>query len=91
MQQQIPSFETVFFSDEAHFHEFNKQNLRYWTETNVQKLHERLLHSPKVTPWCAISKLQVWGLGTLFFGAQWLHFRYSYVAVVATTNCNISS
>ena len=32
MQQQIPSFATVFFSDEAHFHQcggVNKQNLCY--------------------------------------------------------------
>ena len=32
MQQQIPSFATLFFSDDAHFHlygEVNKQNLRY--------------------------------------------------------------
>ena len=38
----------------------NKQNLCYWAETNPQKLHERPLHSPKVTVWCAISELEIW-------------------------------
>ena len=62
MQQQIPSFATVFFNDEALFHlceDVNKQNLRYWAETNPRKLHERLLHNPKATVWCAISELEL--------------------------------
>ena len=47
-----------FFSDEAHFHlcgSVNKQNMRYWADTNPRELHQRPLHSRKVTVWCSIS------------------------------------
>ena len=39
-------------SDEAHFHlsgTVNKQNVRYWPSENPCKLHQRPLHSPKVS------------------------------------------
>uniref|UniRef100_A0A146LES1 DUF4817 domain-containing protein n=1 Tax=Lygus hesperus TaxID=30085 RepID=A0A146LES1_LYGHE len=42
----------LFMSDEAHFHPntmVNQQNCRYWANENPQQLHERPLHSPKVT------------------------------------------
>ena len=42
----------VFFPDEAHFHlsgTVNKQNFRYWSESNPRELHH-----PKVTVWCAL-------------------------------------
>lgn len=58
----------IFMSDEAHFHlsgEVNKQNCRYWAETNPRQLHERPLHSPRVTVWCAISRRCV--IGPYFF------------------------
>jgi len=45
-------------SDEAHFHisgTVNKQNVRYWAAENPQTIHQRPLHSPKVTVWCALS------------------------------------
>ena len=44
-------------SDEAHFHLsgfVNKQNFHYWSATNSIELHERPLHSSKVTVCCAI-------------------------------------
>jgi len=47
----------LLFMEEAHFHlsgTVNKQNFRYWSEHNPQELHQRPLHSPKVTVWCAI-------------------------------------
>lgn len=50
---------TFFNSDEAHFWlggAANKQNYRYWAENNLNQIHERLLHSPKVIIWCVISK-----------------------------------
>jgi hypothetical protein len=54
-----PNFVNNFFmSDEAHFHicgYVNKQNCRYWAPENLRQLHERLLHSQKVTVWCAVS------------------------------------
>lgn len=62
--QNIPRGAVFMSSDEAHFHlsgSVNKQNFRFWSATNPQELHERPLHSPKVTVWCAISELGVWG------------------------------
>lgn len=56
---------TFFSSDEPHFHlsaTVNKQNFRYWSENNPWKIHERPLHSLKVTVWCAISKFEMVGL-----------------------------
>ena len=58
----------VFFSDEAHFHlceSFNKHNMRSWADTNPRELHQRPLHSPKVTVWCAISSAG--SIGPWFF------------------------
>ena len=51
-------------SDEAHFHlsgYVNKQNFRYWSESNPRSLHEKPLHSERVTVWCAITNFGVWG------------------------------
>jgi hypothetical protein len=45
-------------SDEANFHlcgAVNKQNFRYWSEINLQQMHETPLHSPKVVAWCGIA------------------------------------
>lgn len=58
----------VAMSDEAHFHlngAVSKQNYRYWTAENPSRLHETLLHSPKVTVWCAVGKFGV--IGPYFF------------------------
>ena len=52
----------IMISDEAHFHlngSVNKQNFRYWAPQNPHKVHERPLHIPKVTVWCAIGKVGV--------------------------------
>ena len=51
-------------SNEAHFHLsrfVNKQNFRYWSATNSIELHERPLHSSKVTVCCAISSFGITG------------------------------
>ena len=48
----------LLMSDEAHFHLsgfVNKQNFHYWSATKPIALHERPLHSSKITVWCAIS------------------------------------
>jgi hypothetical protein len=48
---------TVLMSDEAHFHMsgyVKKQKCRYWTPNNRHELHQRPLHSAKVTVWCAV-------------------------------------
>jgi len=55
-------------SDEAHFHFtgfVNKKNFRYWSATNPPELHERPLHSSKVTVWCEISSFGI--IGPYFF------------------------
>ncbi|KAL7630171.1 UNVERIFIED_CONTAM: hypothetical protein RMT77_019690 [Armadillidium vulgare] len=58
----------IFFSDEAHFHlegYVNKQNCRYWAPVNPKQKHQRQLHSPKVTVWCAMSRSGI--IGPYFF------------------------
>lgn len=64
----MPQGALVFFSDEAHFHltgTVNKQNMRYWSPNNPRLMHQRPLHSPRVTVWCAISRVGI--IGPWFF------------------------
>jgi len=59
----IEENDTIIMSD-AHFHlnsSLNKQNFRYRAPQNPHEVHERPLHSPKVTVWCAIGKVGVIG------------------------------
>ena len=56
----------LLMNDEAHFHLsgfVNKKKIRYWSATNPIELHERPLHSSKVTVWCAIFEI----IGPYFF------------------------
>lgn len=58
----------LWMSDEAHFHLsgfVNKQNFRYWAQENPTELHQRPLHSKKVTVWCAMSSHGI--IGPYFF------------------------
>ena len=51
-------------SDEAHLYLsgfFNEQNFPYWYATNPIEIHERRLHSSKVTVWCTISSFGIIG------------------------------
>ena len=55
---------TQIVSDEAHFHlngTVNKQSFRYWVSENPRELHQRPLHSPKVTVWCGLGKCRIFG------------------------------
>ncbi|KAL4142309.1 hypothetical protein QTP88_004793 [Uroleucon formosanum] len=66
--QNIPVGAVLISSDEAHFHlsgTVNKQNFRYWATENPQEIHQRPLHSPYVTVWCAVAEFGV--LGPYFF------------------------
>ncbi|PNF39027.1 hypothetical protein B7P43_G04846 [Cryptotermes secundus] len=66
--ETLPFDALVFFSDEAHFHlsgYVNKQNMRYWSSNNPRELHERPLHSDKVTVWCAVLRVGI--IGPCFF------------------------
>jgi hypothetical protein len=53
---------------DAHFHLsgcVNKQNFRYWADTNPQQLHECPLHFECVTVWCCVGNFGV--IGPYFF------------------------
>ncbi|PNF40315.1 hypothetical protein B7P43_G05785, partial [Cryptotermes secundus] len=66
--ETLPPDTLVFFSDETHFHlsgYVKKQNMRYCSGNNPRELHERPLHSDKVTVWCALSRVGV--IGPYFF------------------------
>ena len=55
---------TLIMSDEAHFYingTVNKQNFQYWASENPRELHQRSLHSPKVTVWCGLGKCGIFG------------------------------
>jgi len=72
---------TVFMSDEAHFHldgYVNVQNCQYWASENPQQLHQRPLHSLKVTVWCCISKLGI--VGPYFFEEEGIAVTYCYIS-----------
>jgi len=67
--ERTPQFlDHLIMSDEAHFHlngYVNKQNFRYWAAENPDMLHQKPLHSEKVTVWCGVSAFGV--LGAYFF------------------------
>ena len=55
---------TVLTSDGIHLHlsdNVNKQNYRYWAPENPQELHQRPLHSKRLTVWCGIASFGVLG------------------------------
>ena len=86
--EQVPAATVLLSSDEAHFHisvAVNKQNFRYWAESNPRELQERLLHSPRVTVWCAVADLGV--IGPYFFeegGATVTVTANRYVEILET-------
>ena len=54
----------LMMSDEAHFYlnsYVNKQNCCYWAADNPKELHQKPLHSAKVTVWCGVSKVGIVG------------------------------
>ena len=60
IQQHVPHATAVLFSDESHFHlrgTVNKQNFRL--EKSPCELHERPLHCPQVTVWCAVAEFSI--------------------------------
>ena len=62
--EHVPANAVLITSDEAHFHLSGyvyKQNFRYWSESNPRSLHEKPLHSERVTVWCAVANFGVWG------------------------------
>lgn len=68
LQDEPDLINKLLMSDEAHFHLsgfVNKQDMRYWSQVNPKKIHEKPLHSPKVTVWCGIGTFGV--VGPYFF------------------------
>lgn len=58
----MPHDTIVFFSDEALVHlsgRVNRENMSYWSPNNPRQLHQRPLHSPRVTVWCALSRVRI--------------------------------
>jgi hypothetical protein len=58
----------ILMTDEAHFSLtgcVNKLNFQYWAEENPQQLHQRLVHSARVTVWCGVANFGI--IGTYFF------------------------
>lgn len=60
MLERFRTVNCIFWSDEAHFHlngHVNKQNCRYWAprKRNPRLKHQRPLHCPRVSVWCALS------------------------------------
>ena len=52
----------ILMSDEARFHlngTVNKQNCRYWSPDNPHNIHQRPLHSDRVTVWCAVAPYDI--------------------------------
>ena len=64
MLAKIAEDDVLITTDEAHFYlsgAINKQNYRHWSADNPKLIHQKPLHSQKVTVWCAVSKFGVWG------------------------------
>jgi len=58
----------LIMSDEAHFHldgYVNKQNCQFWAAQNLRELHQRPLHTAKVSVWYGISTVGI--VGPYFF------------------------
>jgi hypothetical protein len=83
MLAQITPNAAFFSSDEVHFHlsgAVNKQHFCYWAKNNPRIIHERPLHSPKLTVWYAVSQLGIIGL---YF------FEEEDVTVLLLTDANL--
>ena len=62
--REVSPQDCTILTDEAHFHLVahpNKQNWRYWAEDNPLIIHEQPLHCERVTVWCGIGPMGVWG------------------------------
>jgi hypothetical protein len=64
-QNNEASFNSVWFSDAAHFYldgVGNKQNVRaIWPSEDPRVIHEKVQHAPRITVWVAISSHELLG------------------------------
>lgn len=68
MLEHFPADTVVHSSDKAYFHLLgcvSKYNFLYWAAENPRQLHERPLHSERITVWCAIWEFAT--IGPYFF------------------------
>jgi hypothetical protein len=84
-------------TDETYFHlsgYVNKQNFRYWSPDSPRKMHQRSLHSSKVTVCCGVASFGV--VGPYYFedqngaaatvtSARYVHMLQTFV--VPQINC----
>ncbi|GBM63571.1 hypothetical protein AVEN_173071-1 [Araneus ventricosus] len=66
--QNVPRDVFLLSGDEALFHLsgcVDKQNFRYCSPNNPIQIHERPLHSERVTIWCAVADFGI--IGPYFF------------------------
>ena len=71
---------SIWFSDEAHFHidgYVNKQNWRIWGSENPHFSIEKSLHPQRLTVWCAISSKGI--IGPIFIEGTVNHESYRRV------------
>jgi hypothetical protein len=67
-QNNEVSFNNVWFSDKAHFHEddvVNKQSVRFWASENSRVIHEKMHRALIITVWVGTSSHGL--LGPTFF------------------------
>ena len=73
----------ILMSDEAHFHlkgTVNKQNCRYWSPGNPHNIHQRPLHSDRVTVWCAVAPFDI--IGPYFFEENGVTVTVNYARYI---------
>ena len=56
---------TLLQADSDISHYSLNSNMRYWSGANPREIHQRPLHSDRVTVWCAISRIRI--IGPYFF------------------------
>ena len=57
LENDLDFYRKIIFSDESYFWQngfVNKQNMRYWSDSNSHVLHESSLHPEKITVWCGL-------------------------------------
>jgi hypothetical protein len=61
----------ILMTDQAYFHLsgcVTKQIFRFWAEENPQQLHQRPLHSARMTVWCGVANFGA--IGPYFFSRR---------------------
>ena len=68
IEEKTVPLQQILFTDEAHFYlhgDVNSQNMRYWSVNNPHIIHEKPLHSPRLTVWVGVASFGI--IGPYFF------------------------